>query len=93
MKALPFHGDIEQSKVQLKAIVLAIDGTVLSKEKANYLHFEFSTSIGKYIDDVVFYFDAQTQLIHFRSASRIGYGDFGANKRRMKRISKTWNGA
>ncbi|NOQ70745.1 MAG: DUF1499 domain-containing protein [Crocinitomix sp.] len=90
MSVLPFIGDLEKSKTKLKEIVLTIKGATLVVEESNYLHFEFSTSMGKFIDDVEFYFDESTQHIHFRSASRIGYGDFGANKRRMKKITKLW---
>ncbi len=90
MPPLTFKNNLEESKTRIKEIVFKIEGTKLVQEDNNYLHFEFSTAIGKYIDDVEFYFDSTTQLIHFRSASRIGYGDFGANKRRMKRISKAW---
>ncbi len=90
MPALDYKNSLEDSKTKIKEIVLKMEGTKLVKEDSTYLHFEFSTAIGKYIDDVEFYFDSTTQLIHFRSASRIGYGDFGANKRRMKRISKAW---
>lgn len=91
INALEFNGDILESKNKLKEIILSIEGTILAKEESNYLYFEFSTSIGKYIDDVVFYFDTEVKQIHFRSASRKGYGDFGANKRRMKRITKIWD--
>lgn len=91
MVPLNFRGDMIASKTRLKEIILAIEGTSITVEDSSFLLFEFSTSIGKYIDDVGFYFQQSTQLIHFRSASRIGYGDFGANKRRMKKITKAWN--
>ncbi|MFT5819440.1 MAG: hypothetical protein ACI8ZM_000664 [Crocinitomix sp.] len=90
MNPLHFKGDQEASKAKLKEIILIIEGASLIVEDSTYLLFEFSTSVGKYIDDVAFYFEQSTQLIHFRSASRKGYGDFGANKRRMKKISKLW---
>jgi uncharacterized protein (DUF1499 family) len=91
MEPLQFKGDREMSKAKLKELILAIEGTSITAEDSSYLLFEFSTSIGKFIDDVGFYFDETTQVIHFRSASRKGYGDFGANKRRMKKITKAWN--
>ncbi|HEY6084419.1 MAG TPA: DUF1499 domain-containing protein [Nitrospira sp.] len=40
----------------------------------------------RFVDDVEFLFDDDTKTIHFRSASRVGYGDFGVNRRRMEEI-------
>lgn len=88
---LPFKGSLTESHKTLFNLITNIDGTVLVEDSANYLHFEFHTSFGDFIDDVEFYFDAENHVIHFRSASRKGYGDFGANKRRMKQIRKQWS--
>jgi uncharacterized protein (DUF1499 family) len=38
------------------------------------------------VDDVEFVFDDESKTIHFRSASRIGYGDYGVNRDRMEAI-------
>jgi uncharacterized protein (DUF1499 family) len=43
-----------------------------------------SSMILRFIDDVEFYFDEATGFIEFRSASRLGYGDAGANRQRME---------
>ena len=40
----------------------------------------------RFVDDVRFYFDEARHEIHFRSASRIGFGDLNANPRRMAAI-------
>lgn len=60
----------------------------LIEEKEHYLHYEFTTKVGKFIDDVEFLFDEKTKQIHFRSASRKGWSDMGKNRRRMKKIRK-----
>jgi len=62
----------------------------LIEEGDNFLRYEFTTKVGKFIDDVVFLFDEKNKEIHFRSASRKGYGDFGKNKRRMKKVRKVY---
>jgi uncharacterized protein (DUF1499 family) len=36
---------------------------------------------------VEFVLEDSARLIHFRSASRTGYYDFGVNRKRMKQIS------
>jgi len=88
---LPFKGNLNESRANLKNLILGMESTELTTEEPNYLHFEFHTAIWKFIDDVEFYFDDKKKEIHYRSASRIGYGDFGANKRRMKEIVQLWS--
>lgn len=93
MDPLPFLGNAFKSMTKLKSIISIIPNTKLVEETETYLHYEFTTHIGKYVDDVEFYFDTENKLIHFRSASRKGYGDLGANRRRMQKISKAWKTA
>jgi len=87
---LPFKGTLDESRAELIKLISTLEGAVLVEENMTYLHFEFHTKVGRFIDDVEFYFDETNQEIHYRSASRLGYGDFGANKRRMKGILKIW---
>ena len=89
---LKLNIDISEDKAAMKKIIATYPQTKLISERANYLHFQFVTKLGKFTDDVEFYFDGENRLIHFRSASQKGWSDIGANKRRMKRISKRWNG-
>ena len=56
--------------------------------QADYLHAEFSSRLFKFVDDVTFYFPADAPVIHVRSASRIGYYDFGANRRRVEHLRR-----
>lgn len=50
-----------------------------------YLHFEFKTFLG-FIDDVALLIDEDAKVIYIRSASRLGYSDFGANLKRYNAI-------
>lgn len=58
----------------------------LVEEDEAYLHYEFSSLLLRFVDDVELIFDDETKTIHFRSASRTGYGDLGVNRRRMETI-------
>jgi uncharacterized protein (DUF1499 family) len=83
---LRYQRSTEEAKAALKTAVLALSRTQLVEEDASYLHFEFTSLLLRFVDDVEFLFDDQSKTIHFRSASRIGYGDFGVNRRRMEDI-------
>ena len=56
------------------------------KVETDYLHAEFRTLIFRFVDDVEFYFPPAESIIHVKSASRTGYYDFGANRRRVERL-------
>jgi uncharacterized protein (DUF1499 family) len=77
---------VEQGKSLLKSVVSGMGTTRLVGEGASYLHFEFESAWLKFVDDVEFYFDDKAKLLHFRSASRVGYSDLGANRKRINTI-------
>ena len=91
MDALSYTGSLTDAKNAMKATISAMKRTQLKAEEADYLHFTFKTALGGFIDDVEFEFDDTNKKIHFRSASRVGYSDMGANKRRMKKVGKAWD--
>lgn len=51
-----------------------------------YLRAEAASRVFGFIDDVEFALDPDANLIHVRSASRIGYSDLGVNRDRIERI-------
>jgi uncharacterized protein (DUF1499 family) len=86
MLPLNFKGESKESFQNLKKVVLSFPGTELLSEKENYLHFTFKSAFFGFIDDVEFYLEENQKVIHFRSASRVGYSDLGANRKRMNAI-------
>ena len=56
----------------------------------SYIYAQFRTGFWRFVDDVEFFLDDDADLVHFRSASRVGYYDFGLNRRRMRDISKSY---
>lgn len=75
-----------EAKAALKEVIQALPRTKLVEEDESYLHYEFTSQLLRFVDDVEFLFDDETKTIHFRSASRIGYGDWGANRTRMEQV-------
>ena len=52
----------------------------------NYLSTEFTIPIVGFVDDVEFFLDENAQVIHVRSASRLGESDLGVNRRRIETL-------
>ena len=76
---------------KLKKILQNIKRITIVTEKENYIHVEFRSAVFHFVDDVEFYFDDSKKTIHLRSASRTGYYDFGANRKRIELIRTMFN--
>ena len=70
----------------LKTAIATLPRAKLVEEHEAFLHYEFTSKLLRFVDDVEFVFDEGAKTIHFRSASRIGYGDYGVNRDRMEKI-------
>jgi uncharacterized protein (DUF1499 family) len=86
MEPLAFDGAREEAIARLRSVIESIPRTKIVTVTDDYMHAEFTTRICRFVDDVEFYVDAEAGVIHFRSASRVGYSDFGANRKRMERF-------
>lgn len=74
----------DQAAAAARAALQALPRTKLISESAGYLHAESRTAVFGFIDDVEVLVvpDGDGSVLHFRSASRVGYGDAGTNRRR-----------
>lgn len=70
----------------LSELVSAMVGAKLVANQNNYMWFEFTTPIMGFVDDVEFLNDPVNRQISVRSASRVGYSDLGANRKRIEAI-------
>ncbi|MFM8360957.1 MAG: DUF1499 domain-containing protein [Verrucomicrobiota bacterium] len=56
------------------------------RQTPEYLHATFRSGIWGFVDDVEFLAEPGAGVIHVRSASRVGYSDLGANRRRVENL-------
>jgi len=73
---------------KLKTVLAKRGDTKVIKDEDNYLRVEFTTRIMRFVDDGEFLLDGNN--IDVRSASRVGYSDFGKNRSRMEEIRKAF---
>ena len=90
ISAIGFEGAGKIAKENLIKVIESYPRTRIVKNEGNYLYVEFKTGLGGFVDDVEFVVDDQAQQIHFRSASRLGHSDMGANRRRMEKVRKAF---
>lgn len=70
----------------LRDLVRSSSGAKIVRESGPYLYAEFRTPLLGFVDDVEFLLDAGKQIIHVRSASRLGRKDFGVNRNRIEKL-------
>lgn len=87
---IDFAGSPEEALAKLKTIVSQMSGTEIIIEKDRYLHIECTSRVFRFVDDLELLADPERHVIHCRSASRVGWLDFGVNRRRIERIRRAF---
>lgn len=77
---------IAASLDQITQVIVELTSANIVSASENYLHVEFTSRIMRYIDDVEFLYSKTENITHVRSASRVGYSDFGVNRKRVEKI-------
>ncbi|MBY6203527.1 DUF1499 domain-containing protein [Halomonas denitrificans] len=79
-------GDPARAWSTLSRILEDDDSIDIGGSNDRYIRAVATTRILRFKDDVEFLLDRGAGMIHLRSASRIGYSDFGKNRKRMESI-------
>lgn len=84
-----YAGTQQGARARLLQILESEKRAKIVTAQENYIRLAFSSALFRFVDDVEFYFpekQAGETVIHVRSASRVGYSDLGANRKRIERI-------
>ena len=73
----------------VKAVIVDMGG-VIQQQQDDYIAAAFSSPVFGFVDDVEIRVDAGEGLLHIRSASRVGYGDAGVNRKRVEQLRKLY---
>ena len=83
---LAYTGSLEVAKERLNQVILSHENARIITQNRDYWHVEFTSRWMSFVDDVEFYFMESEELIHVRSASRMGYYDYEVNRKRVEKI-------
>lgn len=75
----------EEPLLKVKEVIELLGGDVNYSDD-NYLASTFTSDLFGFVDDVEFRVDQGSDLLHVRSASRVGYSDQDANRKRVEQI-------
>jgi uncharacterized protein (DUF1499 family) len=86
VEPLSWAGDLAQTKARLRKAIEAAGEATFVRETDTYWKVEFRSRFFRFVDDVEFWFDRERNVVDVRSASRVGYSDFGVNRKRIEKI-------
>jgi len=83
-------GEAAQVMLRLKTIIRDMGGSI-QVEETDYLAATFTSSVFRFVDDLELRIDADQKTIHLRSASRVGHGDGGVNRKRVELLKNSYH--
>ncbi len=82
--SLPMRGTMAQTRQHILDCLQQMGRNDVKTAQEHYIYTVFVSSIFRFKDDVEFFIDENAQVVHFRSASRVGYSDLGTNRKRYE---------
>lgn len=84
----PFRvsASIEETWQKTQAVVEGMPRTKIITTESHYLHAECRSKVFGFVDDLELHFRPEERVIAVRSAARLGYFDFGANRKRVEEL-------
>lgn len=83
---LACNGDAAGTWVRLVQHVRALPGAAIVTQSESYLYAECSSKLLGFVDDLECLLDGPADVIHVRSAARLGRRDFGVNRTRIETL-------
>jgi uncharacterized protein (DUF1499 family) len=90
IEPLQYTGSRDEARNRLIGLLDKQAAARVTINEKDYIQVEFHSQIFRFIDDVEFLFSDEEKIIHVKSASRIGYSDLGANRKRVERMRRAF---
>ena len=84
VEPIPLAGSAEEDWLKAQALVAALPRTKIITAENNYLHAECRSAVFGFVDDLELHLRPDERIIAVRSAARLGYSDFGVNRKRVE---------
>lgn len=83
-----FTGDPQKAMERLEKAILSVPRAEIEIKEPGYIKAVFTSAVFRFKDDLECLLDKDNSIINIRSASRLGYSDFGVNRARVEEIRK-----
>lgn len=87
MDPITYKGSVSKAQELLVSVISSMPGAKITENRPGHVAATFTSAIFRFVDDVELVLDDSKKVIHFRSASRVGYYDLGVNRKRMNAIT------
>ena len=78
----------DDTLAHLRQILESMSRVRVTVATDTYIRAEFTSLVFRFVDDLELLVDREQGVVHVRSASRIGRGDLGANRRRVEDLRR-----
>lgn len=88
-KMLPVSYDgltLKQAKDCLFEVLQSMPRIDIKQDEGQFIRVEYRTMVFEFFHDAEFYFNEKDRKLQFRSSTRIGFADFGSNKRWLQSV-------
>jgi uncharacterized protein (DUF1499 family) len=79
--------------LEFQKILKSRERTKITEITDRYLRAESTSFFFRFVDDIEAMLDSDSRQIHIRSASRLGYRDFGVNRKRIEELRQVLHAA
>ena len=86
IEPLPYKESLEKTRQAVLSAIMAMKRSQVITREDHYIRAEFKSALFRFVDDVECYFDDGEQVVHLRSASRVGHSDLGVNRKRVEEM-------
>ena len=86
VEPIPLTGSAEEDWLRAQKLVAELPRTKIITVDNNYLHAECRSAVFGFVDDLELHLRPQERIIAVRSAARLGYSDFGVNRKRVEEL-------
>jgi uncharacterized protein (DUF1499 family) len=84
--AIRINNNSQKPMLDFRNVLTEITGITIISATEDYLYAECKSPLLGFVDDLEFLLDHEKNVWHVRSASRLGYYDFGKNRNRIEKI-------
>jgi len=88
---LRFEDSPEVAWEKLRKSLKSQERWVIVEDANGHIRAGATSKVFKFVDDVEFWLDPAKRIIQVRSASRVGYWDFGVNRKRIESLREQWS--
>lgn len=89
-ESLPATGSVDEVLDRLVRLVEAQSRATVIQRDGAYLRAEFRSRFFSFVDDVEFLYLPEQGEVQIRSAARLGWWDFGVNRKRARLLREQW---